>query len=154
MNFIKGASYVVRFYVFSAEFCFECDRSFLGDDLDRKLAFGVAVKVEGFFYTRSRVLFTEIDDFLRSDKKGEVFLLFTSYFRELELGCDDWLNGFLTIITITTTVIAIILIIILISETTTVLVEYYPLVPIGIKMNTFHEQNEMPRKFFIQFNLS
>ena len=97
LNFIKGASDVVTLDVFSAEFCFKCDRSFLGNYFDRELAFGVAVKVEGFFYTRCRVLFTEIDDFLRSDKKGEVFLFFTSNFRELELSCDDWLNGFLAV---------------------------------------------------------
>ena len=97
LNFIKGASDVVTLDVFSAKLCFECDRSFLGDDFDRELAFGVAVKVESFFYSLCRVLFTEIDDFLRGDNKGEVFLLFTSNFRELELSCDNWLNGFLAV---------------------------------------------------------
>ena len=65
--------------------------------LDRELALGVAVKVEGFFHTCCGMLFTEIDDFLRSDEEGEVLLLFTSKFCELELSCDDGLDGFLTV---------------------------------------------------------
>ena len=97
MNFVKGASDVVSFYVFSTEFGFECDRSFLGNDFDRELAFSIAVKVKSLFHTRCGMLFTEIDDFLRSDEEGEVLLLFTSKFRELELSCDDWLDGFLTV---------------------------------------------------------
>ena len=68
LNLIKGASDVVSFYVFSTEFCFECDSCFLGDDFDRELAFGVAVKVESLFYARCGMLFAEIDDFLRSDE--------------------------------------------------------------------------------------